>query len=245
MKKNTVIVTGGGKGIGKAIAIKLHEAGFSVHLCGKTESPLKEVATALGVTYSVVDLANREAVKQFCSSWDQSIYGIINNAGICKTGLLIEEKDVWDEVIDTNLSGMYFFTKGLIRYIENQGRIINISSQLGKEGRAGYGAYCASKFATIGLTKCWAKELGERGVTVNAICPGWVKTDMAINDLERLAKEKDISAEELYQEICAPLELKRFTEPSEVAALVCFLLSSEGSGITGRDWLMNTIWNQE
>ena len=100
------------------------------------------------------------------------------------------------------------------------------------------------KFALIGLTKVWAKELGPRGVTVNAVCPGWVKTDQAVGDMERLAKEKGVPVEKLYKEICEPLELRRFTEPEEVANLVGFLVSPEGSGVTGRDWLMNTVWNQ-
>jgi len=95
------------------------------------------------------------------------------------------------------------------------------------------------------MTKCWAKELGVRGITVNAICPGWVETEMSIKDVERLSQENGVSYEAFYDGICKPLELKRFTKPHEVAALVDFLLSEMGSGITGRDWLMNTIWNQE
>ncbi len=122
---------------------------------------------------------------------------------------------------------------------------MNIASQLGKEGRAGYSAYCASKFALIGLTKVWAKELGSRAITVNAICPGWVNTEMSRKDLARIAKEKGISTKTYYKQICEPLELKRFTDPAEVANLAHFLLSGEGKGITGRDILLHTIWNQE
>jgi NAD(P)-dependent dehydrogenase (short-subunit alcohol dehydrogenase family) len=150
----------------------------------------------------------------------------------------------WDEVLDINLNGVQFLTRGLVKHIPDRGRIVNISSQLGQEARAGYGAYCASKFALIGLTKVWAKELGPRGITVNAVCPGWVKTDQAVGDMERLAREKGVPVEKLYKEICEPLELRRFTEPEEVAQLVGFLVSPEGSGVTGRDWLMNTVWNQ-
>lgn len=244
-----IIVTGGAKGIGKAITEKLLKEGFSVHIFGRDEKSMKDFISNLpkgsDVSYSVIDISNRDAVLELCNSWEDELYGIINNAGICKTERLAEELDVWDDVLNTNLNGLYFLTKGLLRNLTDGGRIINISSQLGTEGRAGYSAYCASKFGVIGLTKCWAKELGERAITVNAICPGWVKTDMAIKDLERIAKEKGISKEDFYKEICNPLELKRFTEPHEVASLVSFLVSLEAGGVTGRDWLLNTVWNQE
>ncbi len=244
-----IIVTGGSRGIGFSIAEKLLKDGFDIHICARDESGLKAGVEKLSkfglVDCSVLDLSDREAVKNFCDSWEGDLYGLVNNAGICKTERLDESSGVWDDVLNTNLNGLYFLTKGLLPYIINNGRIVNISSQLGKDGRAGYGAYCASKFAVNGLTKCWAKELGGRGITVNSICPGWVKTGMAEKDLERLAREKGMEVEKLYQQICEPLELKRFTEPKEVANLVSFLISVEGSGVTGRSWLLNTIWNQE
>lgn len=247
--KKLIIVTGGSRGIGQAIAKTLLPAGYHVHICARSESELRSTTEALSsfgaVDYSVLDIANRKAVQKFTASWSKDIYGLVNNAGICKTEKISENFDVWDEVMDANLNGLYWLTKGLAKHFSDNGRIVNISSQLGKEGRAGYGAYCASKFGVIGLTKCWAKELGERGITVNAVCPGWVSTDMAQKDLERLAREAGISKEEYYKQICEPLELKRFTEPQEVADLVAFLISEKGSGITGRDMLLNTIWNQE
>lgn len=248
-KVKNVIITGGSRGIGKEIAKHLLKGEYSVHICARDEDDLKNTASelsALGnIDYKILDISKRDSILEFCDSWNKPLYGIINNAGICKTEKLIETGNVWDDVIRTNLESVYFLTKGLVKFIKNEGRIINISSQLGKEGRVGYGAYCASKFGIIGLTKCWAKELGEQGITVNAVCPGWVKTEMAINDVKRMAEEKGISADDLYEEICQPLELKRFTEPSEVANLVAFLMSEDASGITGRDWLLNTVWNQE
>jgi len=248
MSKN-IIVTGGSQGIGKAIARDLLKDGYSVYICARREEELKKAAEELSafgqVGYFVLNLADKEEVKKFASGWDKDLYALINNAGICKTERLEENFGVWDEVINVNLNGIYYFTKGLAKHLINNGRIINISSQLGKEGRAGYGAYCASKFGVIGLTKCWAKELGNRGITVNAICPGWVETDMALKDLARIAAEKGMSPEEYYRQICQPLELKRFTAPEEIANLAAFLVSEKASGITGRDWLLNTIWNEE
>jgi 3-oxoacyl-[acyl-carrier protein] reductase len=249
-EKKVALVTGGSKGIGKVICRQLLEQGFTVKTCarngdelGGAVSELKKLGPIEG---TVLDLANRDAVKKYCAAWTGPLHALINNAAICHVKRIDEpaEDRFWDEVLDINLNGVQFLTRGLLKHMPNHGRIVNISSQLGQEARAGYGAYCASKFALIGLTKVWAKELGPRGITVNAVCPGWVKTDQAVGDMERLAKEKGVAVEKLYQEICEPLELRRFTEPDEVAHLVSFLVSEKGSGITGRDWLMNTVWNQ-
>lgn len=245
-----IIVTGGSRGIGKVLAAQLLKEGYSVTICAKTETNLKKAQQELRslgeVGYRVLDLADRHAISKFVKEWEEPLYGIVNNAGVVAVeGIEKSDSGSWDTILNVNLHGLYFLTKGLVSHISDNGRIVNISSQLGKEGRAGYGAYCASKFAVIGLTKCWAKELGVRGITVNAVCPGWVKTEMGMQDLERIAHERGVTKEALCKEICEPLELKRFTEPEEVANLVTFLVSSKGSGITGRDWLMNTIWNQE
>lgn len=249
-EKKVALVTGGSKGIGKVICRQLLERGFQVKTCarngdelGRTVSELKKLGPIEG---TVLDLASRDAITKYCAAWAGPLHALVNNAAICHVKRIDEpaEDRLWDEVLDINLNGVHFLTRALLKHLPDHGRIVNISSQLGQEARAGYGAYCASKFALIGLTKVWAKELGPRGITVNAICPGWVKTDQAVGDMERLAREKGVPVEQLYQEICAPLELRRFTEPDEVAALTCFLISAEGGGITGRDWLMNTVWNQ-
>jgi NAD(P)-dependent dehydrogenase (short-subunit alcohol dehydrogenase family) len=244
------LVTGGSKGIGKVIAKTLLEKGYTVKTCARHADELNRTVAELKkygpVEGSVLDLANRDAVKKYAAAWTGPLHALVNNAAICHVKRIDEpaEDRFWDEVLDINLNGVQFLTRGLLKHMPDPSRIVNISSQLGVEARAGYGAYCASKFALIGLTKVWAKELGPRGITVNAVCPGWVKTDQAVGDMERLAKEKGVPVEKLYKEICEPLELRRFTEPEEVANLVSFLVSPEGSGVTGRDWLMNTIWNQ-
>ena len=230
-QSKVVIVTGGSRGIGIAIVKTLQTKGYEVYAPSRAE----------------LDLSIPQSIKKFCAGWNTPIYGLVNNAGVCKTMRLdvLGESDPWTEVIATNLQGVYLLTKGLVGHIVDAGRIVNISSQLGKEGRAGYGAYSASKFGLIGLTKCWAKELGTKQITVNAVCPGWVDTEMSKIDMERLAQEQGKTTEEYYRQICEPLELKRFTTPEEVAHLVSFLVSEEASGITGRDMLMHTIWNQE
>ena len=249
LKRKNVIVTGGSQGIGKSIARQLSITGYHVHICGRNENKLQKTVyefSSHGIAdYSILDLSSKKEIESFCKTWNRPLYALINNAGICLTERIDEDSDIWDNVIDINLNGAYFLTKGMAKHIVPNGRIVNISSQLGKEGRSGYGAYCASKFALIGLTKCWAKELGGRGITVNAVCPGWVKTEMTTTDLARMAMERGVASERYYQEICESLELNRFTEPEEVANLVEFLVSEKACGITGRDWLLNTTWNQE
>jgi NAD(P)-dependent dehydrogenase (short-subunit alcohol dehydrogenase family) len=251
-----ILITGGSRGIGKTVAERLLEAGYRLRICARRRDELAAAAESLSelgeIDYSVLDLRDRGAIHAFCRDWREPLYGLINNAGIARVERLDENEDTWhhaaspwDEVLEVNLHGVHFLTKGLLRHLSNPGRIVNMSSQLGKEGRAGYGAYCASKFGLIGLTKCWAKELGRRGITVNAVCPGWVGTDQALGDMARIAREKGLAADDFYPQVCAPLELGRFITPREVANLVAFLISGEASGITGRSWLMATIWNQE
>jgi NAD(P)-dependent dehydrogenase (short-subunit alcohol dehydrogenase family) len=249
--RKRVIVTGAGRGIGHAIAEVLNGRDYQLELLVSNESSAEALRSAdfvkaSGANVFAVDLANRAEIDQFVSNWSEGLWGIVNNAGICKTFSILDEgDDPLDDVLATNLTGPYFLTRGLLPHLSRPGRIVNISSQLGQEGRAGYSAYCASKFGLIGMTKCWAKELGADGVTVNAVCPGWVGTEMSFKDVDRMATSLGVSADQFYQDTCAPLELKRFNTPVEVANLVAFLLSEEASGVTGRDWLMHTVWNQQ
>ncbi|MEX3811310.1 SDR family NAD(P)-dependent oxidoreductase [Paraburkholderia sp. BR13439] len=245
-----ILVTGASRGIGLSIAQTLAGKGYALDLLTSSEASADALrgepfVTDMQARVHALDLADAQAVSRFASSWRDELWAIVNNAGICKTfGLLDSGDDPLDEVLGTNLIGPYLLTKGLIARLARPGRIVNIASQLGQEGRAGYSAYCASKFGLIGMTKCWAKELGAEGITVNAVCPGWVGTEMSFKDIERMASERGISAQQFYEETCAPLELKRFNTPAEVANLVAFLVSDEASGVTGRDWLMHTMWNQ-
>ncbi|MBD2257271.1 SDR family NAD(P)-dependent oxidoreductase [Pseudanabaena sp. FACHB-2040] len=251
MSSRKLIITGGSRGIGFEIVRGALKDGYQVVVVGKNKISLDQAKTDLedfgAVSTCEVDLSNRDSVLSFCEAVNDPVYGLINNAGICKVRRIDENQslDEWDEILATNLAAPYLLTANLLSKIQDGGRIINISSQLGKEGRRGYGAYCASKFGLIGLTKCWAKELGHRRITVNAVCPGWVDTEMSRVDSQRIADEKGVSLENYLQEITSPLELGRLSSPSEVAGLIRFLLSEDAAGISGRDWLMHTIWNQE
>jgi 3-oxoacyl-[acyl-carrier protein] reductase len=130
----------------------------------------------------------------------------------------------------------YLLTQALVeaKKLSQDASIVNISSQLGSVGRAGYSAYCASKHGLNGLTKVWAAELGEQGIRVNAVAPGWIETEMTAADLSRAAKKRRVMPDALKKEIEGKLDLRRMNTPDEVAAIVAFLLSNESSGITGR-----------
>ena len=250
MKDKTVLVTGAGRGIGLSIAQKLASEGYQLILLTNTKASadtLENMDFVINFDCRVktLDMSQMHGVDPLALIGNAEIWGVVNNAGICKT-FNIRDKgdDPLEEVLNTNLLGPYKLTKLLIPYLSSPGRIVNISSQLGQEGRAGYSAYCASKFGLIGMTKCWAKELGSEGITVNAVCPGWVDTEMSKIDMQRMANEQGVAVDQFYAEICEPLELKRFNSTDEVANLVSFLLSDDASGVTGRDWLMQTVWNQ-
>lgn len=244
-----VIVTGASKGIGKGIAKALLKSGYEVHICARDEDALKAAVDELSqlgmIDYSVLDISDKNAIKSFCADWKGSLYGLVNNAAIFSIERLDEDLDTWDSTIATNLSGVYWLTKCMYSNFSDGSRIVNIASQLGKSGRAGVAAYSATKFGIIGLTKCWAKELGARGITVNAVCPGWVRTEMTEEEVDQRAKDKNIPIDEFYNEICQPLELKRMNTVEEIADFVEFLLSSKAAGITGRDFLLQNISNQE
>jgi 3-oxoacyl-[acyl-carrier protein] reductase len=152
---------------------------------------------------------------------------LVNNAGITRDGLILRmsEKD-WDDVINTNLKGMFNTTKNVVKYMVKQrwGRIINISSVVGLYGNPGQANYAAAKAGVIGFTKSLAKELGSRGITVNAVAPGFIRTDMTA---EIIKKNQEIS-------IIEKIPLRRLGEPDDVANLVAFLASEESNYITGQ-----------
>lgn len=234
-----VLVTGGTRGIGLACVGSLLNADYDVHVIARDETELTALRSADPghVSCSAVDLADRRQVAGFCASWDQPIWGLVNNAGLWRE-LRVDDSpsqaDPWDEIMATNLAGPYFLTRGLHEHIVDGGRIVNISSQLGTSGRSGFGAYSASKHAIIGLTRCWALELGPRQVTVNAVAPGWVRTESNLTEFRQWARERATSAEAIEQDIASTLALGRLIAPGEVAAAVTFLLDAIASGITGQ-----------
>ena len=184
----TIVVTGGGRGIGRAIAVAFAEPGRTVAVAARTRAQLDETAKAIrdrGASPVViaVDVADEEAVaaafRELRDATDR-VDVLVNNAGV-GGGAPIHKTDAasWRRIIDTNVWGTFLVTRQAIPLMGEGGRIVNMSSVLGRFGVPGYTAYCASKHAVIGFTRALALELADRRITVNAICPGWVDTEMA------------------------------------------------------------------
>lgn len=233
MTNRTAFITGASRGIGRACALALSEAGARVALGARNKAQLEELAAeirsrgreAFAVT---IDMTSGESIQQaFATTAKEfgSIAILVNNAGITKDGLALRmKKDDWDSVMATNLTGSFLATQQVLQHMmkERWGRIINISSVVGEMGNPGQANYVASKAGLIGLTKALAQEMGSRNITVNAVAPGFVETDMT----GKLSQE-------LKDNLVGHIALKRIGRPEDVAAAVRFLASEEASYITG------------
>jgi 3-oxoacyl-[acyl-carrier protein] reductase len=227
------LVTGGSRGIGRAICIQLATMGYHVlinYLSNEKEASLTLQhiqQTGNDGTLLRFDVADHLQVEQVLTTWQEKnsndyIEVLVNNAGIRKDTLLMwMENNQWQDVLNTNLNGFFYITRLLLKnmLIRKYGRIVNVVSLSGLKGLPGQVNYSAAKAGVIGATKALAQEIGKKNVTVNAVAPGYIKTDMT----------KDLNENELKNLI----PLNRFGLPEEVAQVVCFLASSKASYITG------------
>jgi 3-oxoacyl-[acyl-carrier protein] reductase len=230
MDARIALVTGASRGIGKACALALGAAGYKLVLAARGLDKLQETATAIGGGTFIVemDLANSDSIAAGIAKAAKEFGRIdilVNNAGMTKDGLAVRMKKAdWESVLTTNLSGSFYAIQqvlpGMMR--ERWGRIVNISSVVGEKGNPGQANYAASKAGLIGLTKSLAQEVGSRNITVNAVAPGFIATDMT-----------HVLTEELKQKMTAETPLKRMGAPEDIAAAVKFLVSEEASFITG------------
>jgi 3-oxoacyl-[acyl-carrier protein] reductase len=233
LAQRTALITGASRGIGKACALALSAAGHRVILAARSVHNLEEIANRIRSDGSEafvaeIDLASRDSVSKGISKASKECGGIdilVNNAGITKDGLAVRMKQTdWEIVLQTNLSGAFYAIQqvlpGMMR--ERWGRIVNISSVVGEMGNAGQANYVASKAGLIGLTKSLAREIGSRNITVNAIAPGFIETDMT----------HGLTAE-LKQKMIEQTPLGRMGSAEDVAAAVKFLVSDDASFITG------------
>lgn len=235
LKGKVAVVTGASRGIGKAIALKLAEEGAKVVVnYNSSEEEAQKVVNAIleiggagiAVKGNIADYNQSQQLIEKTLEEFQRVDILVNNAGITRDNLLLRmSEEDFDQVIDVNLKGYFNCTKAVIRPMlkNKKGKIINITSVIGITGNTGQSNYAAAKAGVIGFTKSLAKELGGKGINVNAVAPGFIQTDMT-----------DKLPEEIKMKIGENIPLKTFGKPEDVAKLVVFLASSDSDYITGQ-----------
>ncbi|MFZ5966344.1 MAG: 3-oxoacyl-[acyl-carrier-protein] reductase [Bacillota bacterium] len=231
----TAIITGGSRGIGKAIALKLASLGANIVINytsnpDKAEEVVNEIKNmgreAMAIKANVSKSEDVQNMIKLVEETFPTLDILVNNAGITRDGLLMRMKDEdWEQVIDTNLKGTYYCTKAVTKKMMKQknGKIINVSSVVGVTGNAGQANYAASKAGVIGFTKSVAKELSSRGINVNAVAPGFIQTDMT-----------DVLSDEIKETLIQNIPMKALGAPEDVANVVAFLCSDDSKYITGQ-----------
>ena len=244
-KGKTVLVTGGTRGIGRGVVRIFARSGARVAVNGTKAELCREAAEeaeSLGGRGIAVpgDVSNTYSVQGIFQKVYDELGGLdvlINNAGVIYVVDCVDTTDEqWDRTFDVNCRGVFLCSREASRHMIEQGsgKIVNLSSMLGKTGIARYSHYCASKFAVVGFTQALARELAPHGINVNAVCPGIVDTDMMKEELVVLEKIMDKSEEELRKELLNMIPIGRYETTDDVANLIMFLASEEASYITGQ-----------
>ncbi|NCC17964.1 MAG: beta-ketoacyl-ACP reductase [Bacteroidia bacterium] len=228
LENKIAIITGGASGIGKATAEKFVQEGAKVIIWDLDEKRGNELAISLGAKFAKVNTSNYQEIEQAAKAVNDEFGRIdilINNAGITRDSTVKKMTvEQWQQVIDVNLSGVFYCSKIISEYMvaNGWGRIINASSVVGLYGNFGQANYVATKSGLIGMTKTFAREFGRKGVTVNAIAPGFISTEMVA-----------AMPEEVLAGMKAKVPIGRLGEPKEIANAYCFLASDEASYING------------
>lgn len=245
LKGKTAIVTGGGRGIGEAIAMALAKEGCSVAISGRTRERLQRVAAqiqglgheSLDIVCDVSDPASVAALFPKVQERWGKLDILVNNAGESHSELLSRlSLETWQRTLAINLTGTFLCSQEALRLMlpRRSGRIINIASLAAKIGLRYGGAYTAAKHGVLGLTRAMALETATSGVTVNALCPGWVETEMAQKAVDAITAKTKMSAEEARRYLAEESPQRRIIEPEEIAFVTVWLAGDEARGITGQ-----------
>lgn len=234
--KRHVVVTGGGRGIGAEIARRFSAAGDRVTVMARTRDEVEKIADEIGgygVRCDVGEPASVEAA--FMAAGPADV--LVNCAGVARSSPVLKtDVRVWEEHLKVNLTGSFLCSLKVLPFMasRNKGRIINVSSVAGLKGYPYLAAYCASKHGLVGLTRALAAEYADKGVTVNAICPGYVESSLLTQSIQNIVEKTGRTPEEVRTELEDMSPQHRFFEASEVASMALFLASDEARGVNGQ-----------
>jgi len=243
LAERVAFVTGASRGIGEAIARRFAAEGARVALAARDDAACRRIASdiaaaggeAIAIACDVTLPASvAGAIAGAVARW-RRIDVLVNNAGMGGATPLDDRDDSrWNAILATNVTATFRVTREAAPFLPEGGRVINMSSVLGRFGVPGFGAYCASKHAVIGLTRALALELAPRKITVNAICPGWVETEMAREGFRRIGRRADAGEAEGREAAAKMAPLGRVLDPEEIAGMAAYLASEDGRSITGQ-----------